>query len=280
MLHKDSTHHIVISNGINKPLKEFSYRYIRENVKAVTLDMDGVTIPAGTFLRENIAGTELVMKTHTLSPGMVKMIKRLKQHVWVNFSSGRALLYLQHILGDILWENVSLTAENGNFILMNGKIRQLAAYDLDYFQKITDIREDLKKLKARKPREVLGFEPKHVIVTVHTTHEMPEVAEIVKKHDRERELYCLWTSEGYDIGHQKTNKVTALRFLCNALKVKPAQMVTSGNNLNDREMLDFGTGVSVDPHMVSAKYAIPKKRNVLGGEVLAAHLLRAYEGRS
>jgi len=52
-------------------------------------------------------------------------------------------------------------------------------------------------------------------------------------------------------------------------------MVTTGNNLNDKEMLDFGIGVSVDPKQVSGKYAIPKTKGVLGGEILAKYLLKA-----
>lgn len=265
-------------DGLNRPLEELEYSYIRRNIKAVTFDVDGVIIPTGTFLRENISGTELTIRTHKLSPKMVKMIKQLKKHLWVNFSSGRALLYLQNMLGDILWDKVSLTAENGNFILMNGKVQQLSTYNQKYFQKITDIREDLKRLKAQNPDDVLGFEPKHVIITVFTAKKMAEVGKIVKKHDKEKELYCLWTNEGYDIGHKKTNKVTALRFLHQTLKIQPDQMITTGNNLNDREMLKYGIGVSVDPRRVSGKYAIPKKRGVLGGEVLAEYLLKAYEG--
>lgn len=260
---------------INKPLKKLEPDFIRGTVKAVTFDIDGVVVPSGTFLRENIDGTELTIKTHKLSAEMVKTIKKLKKYVWINFSSGRALLYLQNMLSDILWDKVSLTAENGNFILMNGKVVQIAEYDQKYFQKITDIRQDLKKLKEEKPNIVYGFEPKHVIVTIHTAKKIPEIEKIVKKHDQERELYCLWTSEGYDIGHMKTNKQTALWFLSKRLNIKPKEMITTGNNLNDKEMLDFGIGVSVNPEQVNGQYAIPKKENVLGGEILAKYLLRA-----
>jgi hydroxymethylpyrimidine pyrophosphatase-like HAD family hydrolase len=246
---------------MNKSLEKLDPDFIKRKVKAVTFDIDGVIVPTGTFLRENIDGTELTIKTHKLNSKMTEMIKELKKYVWINFSSGRALLYLQNMLSDILWDRVSLTAEN----------------DQDYFQKITDIRQDLKKLKEEKPDIVYGFEPKHVIITVHTAKEMPEMEEIVKKHDKERELYCLWTSEGYDIGHKKTNKQTALLYLTKKLKIKPKQMITTGNNLNDKEMLDFGIGVSVDPEKVSGEYAIHKKEGALGGEILARYLLDAFK---
>ncbi|HZJ41963.1 MAG TPA: HAD-IIB family hydrolase [Patescibacteria group bacterium] len=260
---------------LNKPLEQLDLDFIKKKVKAVTFDLDGVIVPTGTFLRESFDGTELIIRTHKLSKEMIEMIKELKKYVWINFSSGRSLLYLQHMLEDILWDKVSLIAENGNFILIDGKVEQLSSYDQKYFQKITDIRNDLKKLKEEKPDSVYGFEPKHVIVSVHTARKMPEIEEIVKKHDKEKELYCLWTSEGYDIGHIKTNKKTALRFLSKKLKIKPEQMITTGNNLNDKEMLDFGIGVSVDPEQVSGKYAIPKKKGILGGEILAKYLLKA-----
>ncbi|MBU2529650.1 MAG: HAD-IIB family hydrolase, partial [Elusimicrobia bacterium] len=257
-----------VREGINKPLEKLDPGFIRKNVKAVTFDVDGVIVPTGTFLRESVDGTELTMRTHKLSREMIEMIKELKKYVWINFSSGRALLYLEHMLEDILWDKVSLIAENGNFILIGGKIEQLSLYDQSYFQKITDIRNDLKKLKEEKPDSVYGFEPKHIIVTVHTAKKMPEIEEIVKKHDKENELYCLWTSEGYDIGHKKTNKQTALWFLSKRLKIKPEEMITTGNNLNDKEMLDFGIGISVDPEQVSGEYVIPKEKGVLGGEIL------------
>lgn len=261
---------------LNKPLEKLDPGFIRKNVKAVTFDVDGVIVPTGTFLRENVDGTELTVKTHKLSPEMIEMIKELKKYVWINFSSGRALLYLEHMLEDILWDKVSLMAENGNFILIDGKVEQLSLYNQSYFQKITDIRNDLKKLKEEKPDSIYGFEPKHVIITVHTAKKMPEIEEIVKKHDKERELYCLWTSEGYDIGHMKTNKQTALWFLSKRLKIKPEEMITTGNNINDKEMLDFGIGISVDPERVNGEYAIPKKKGRLGGEILAKYLLRAF----
>lgn len=262
---------------LNKPLKELTFNYIRQNIKAVTFDIDGVIMPTGTFLKENAAGTELIIKTHKLSPRMIKMIKELKKYLWINFSSGRALLHLQNMLGDILWDKVSLTAENGNFILINGKVEQNFNYHENYFQKLTDIREDLKKLKIKHPLEIFGFEPKQMIVTIHTKKQMLAVEKIVKKYDREHELYCLWTSEGYDIGHKNTNKAKAMQILIKKLKIKPSQMITTGNNLNDEQILKAGVGVTMNPKTVSAQYAISTKKGQLGGEVLAAYLLQAYK---
>ena len=262
---------------LNKPLEQLNVDFIRTNIKAVIFDVDGVIIPTGTFLRESFDGTELTIKTRKMSDEMTRMVNELKKHLHVAFSSGRALLYLQHMLEEVLWDNVSLIAENGNFILSDGKIEQLAAYDEGYFQKMTNIRNDLKKLHEEKPDSVHGFEPKHLILSIHTAGQMTEIEEIVKRHDREGELYCLWTSEGYDIGRLGTNKKTALQFLSKKLGITENEMITTGNNLNDREMLQFGIGVSVNPELVSGEYAIPPKKGELGGEILARYLLEVFE---
>ncbi|HPI67054.1 MAG TPA: HAD-IIB family hydrolase [bacterium] len=265
-------------NKINQSLESLKLSTIKQNIKAVTFDVDGVIVPTGTYLRENMAGTELLVKTHELSPNMIKKINQLKKDVWINIASGRSLLYLQNMLSDILWNNVSLIAENGNFILLNGQVQQLFSYKQKYFQKLTNIRQDLKKLKI-KNNKICGFEPKHLIITIHTKRPVPAIIKIVKKHDPEKELYCLWTSEGYDIGHKKANKMVALKFLTKTLKIKPEQMLTTGNNLNDKEMLQYGVGVSMNPEKVSAKYAILPKKGQLGGEILVDYLLKAYNNK-
>lgn len=264
-------------NKPNKPLTELKPDFIRKNIKAVTFDVDGVIVPVGTFLRTSLDGSELIMRTHKPSKEMIRIIKELKKYFWINISSGRALLFLEQMFEDILGDKVSLMAENGNFILNNGRTEQLAFYNQNYFKKIAAIRRDLKKLKAKKPRSIYGFEPKQLIITIHTAKKMPEISALVGKHDQENELYCLWTGEGYDIGHKKTNKLTALKFLNKKLKIKPEQMIAVGNNLNDKEMLGFGLGVSVDQKQVSGAYAIPAKKGVLGGEILAKYLWRTMK---
>lgn len=262
---------------VNKPLKFLDPQFVRQTVKAITFDLDGVIIPKGTRVEESVDGTQLHIKTNNLSQEMIQMIGRLKKYYWINFSSGKALLYLQHMLSDILWDKVSLCAENGNFILYQGVVKQLVTYDMSYHQKISNIRNDLKKLKIAQPDAFFGFEPKHLIITVYCPQRVNTIESIVKHHDPEGELYCLWTNEGYDIGHKNTSKQTALEFLVKELKIKPSQMLTTGNNLNDLEMLKFGTGVTVDPDRVEASYAVPKQEGVLGGEVLARYLLEILE---
>lgn len=261
-------------DAYNQPLEALDPAFIRREVKAVTFDVDGVIVPTGTFLRQSVDGTTWTMRTHTLRPEMIVMLRKLKEYFWINFSSGRALLYLQHMLQDILGGQVSLMAENGNFCMMDGNIEQLFSCDQRYFQKSAAILNALKKLHGEQPERVHGFEPKHLIITVHTSEEMPAIERIVRAHDREGDLYCLWTLEGYDIGPVLTNKRTALQWLATKLDIEPRHMITTGNNINDREMLDFGVGVSMDPARVRGAYAIPREEGVLGGEVLARYLLR------
>lgn len=259
----------------NQPLEALDPVFIRREVKAVTFDVDGVLVPTGTFLRQSVDGTAWTMRTHALRPEMLDLLRKLRKYFWVNISSGRTLLFLQNMLQDVVGGRVSLMAENGNFCLMDGRIEQLSSYDRRYFRKIAAIRHALQQLHGEQPKRVHGFEPKHIILTVHTSEEMPEIERIVREHDREGELSCLWTLEGYDIGPLRTNKRTALQWLAMRLGIEPRQMITTGNNLNDREMLAFGIGVSMDPTRVRGAYAIPRQEGVLGGEVLARYLLRA-----
>jgi len=77
----------MIMDELNKPLEELDLDFIKKKVKAVTFDVDGVIVPTGTFLRESLDGTELIMRMHKLSKEMIEMIKELKSFskfsVWI-----------------------------------------------------------------------------------------------------------------------------------------------------------------------------------------------------
>mgnify|MGYP001590134963 FL=1 len=243
----------------------------------VTFDLDGVTIPVGTYINEDITGTEIEIKTHKLSSKMVWLVKELKNYIHINFSSGRALLYLQNILGDILWDKASIQGENGNFTLIEGQIIQSAIYAKEYLQKLTDIKEDLKKLKSEHPDIIKGFEPKHMILSLHTARPEEEVCRIVEKRDPEEELYCQWTSEGYDIGKKGVNKRSGLEFLTSRLGFDPRRTIAIGNNVNDKEMVEFGVGVTTNPEIIEGIFFIEGKNGKLQGEILAEYLLSCFE---
>ncbi len=264
---------------MNRPLQELDPVWIKNRLKMITFDVDGVIVPRGTFIRENIEGNELNVKTHRLSPAVVDKIKRLKKHIHVNFSSGRALLYLQNMLGDILWERVSIQGENGSFTLLEGQVMQNDEHvNLQYFDTLTRVREELKKLKMKYPDVVRGFEPKQSILTLHAELPIAEVDEIVEKYNaKKRILHCLWTEEAYDIGHKEINKGEGIKFLCKRLGFDPKDTITTGDNVNDKEMLEAGVGVSVRPEKISGYYAIPETKGILGGEVLLDYLLDILE---
>ncbi|MFH1575859.1 MAG: HAD hydrolase family protein [Candidatus Nealsonbacteria bacterium] len=242
-------------------------------LKVVTFDIDGVIIPTGTQLQENLDGTELQMKSKQLSREFIENLRELKKYVELNFSSGRNILYLKSLVNEVFDENVFLQAENGNISLFEGKISHLP-YSSSYFDKLKNIREGIKLMMVSDKR-IRGFEPKLFILTPHCD-QMEEIPNLVKKNDPEQELYCLWTNEGYDIGSKKMNKGQGILNLAEHLKINPKQIMTTGNNYNDAEMLKVGKGVTVDPNRVEAEYFIEHKPEELGGELLAEFLLKYY----
>ena len=146
-------------------------------------------------------------------------------------------------------------------------------YSDEYFGKLRDIKEEIKKIMAGDAR-IRGFEPKLFILTVHCD-EMEEIPNLVKKIGGDS-LYCLWTNEGYDIGSKEMSKGVAIRDLAKQLDIEPKQIMTTGNNYNDAEMLEVGKGVSVLPERVEGEYFIEGEK--LGGELLAEFLLEHFEG--
>lgn len=255
-----------------KNLKEITKKELRA-IKVVTFDIDGVIIPTGTQLRENLDGTELYMKSHQLSPEFIENLKKLKNYVKLNFSSGRNILYLRSLVNEIFDKDVFLQAENGNISWFEGKIIH-PFYSSQYFNKLKKIKEAIKSMMISDKR-IRGFEPKMFILTPHC-QEMEEIPQLVKKMDPEGELYCHWTNEGYDIGSKKMSKGRGILNLAKYLKIKPKQIMTTGNNYNDTEMLRVGKGITVQPERVVGEYFIEPETKKLGGERLAEFLLQYY----
>ena len=256
-----------------KNLKEITKKEL-EAIKVVTFDIDGVIIPTGTQLRENLDGTEFYMKSKQLSPEFIKNLKELKKYVKLNFSSGRNILYLRSLVNEIFDKDVFLQAENGNISWFEGKIIH-PLYSSYYFNKLKNIRERIKSMMVSDKR-IRGFEPKMFILTPHCD-QMEEIPNLVKEMDPEQELYCLWTNEGYDIGSKNMSKGQGVLNLAKYLKIGPKQIMTTGNNYNDAEMLQFGKGITVQPGRVEAEYFIEHKPEELGGELLAEFLLKYYK---
>src|SRR3989338_1421607 len=246
-------------------------------LKAITFDIDGVIIPTGTELRENVDGTELYMKSKQLSRQFLENLKELKKYLKINFSSGRNLLYLKSLVNEIFDESVFLHAENGNLNWFGGEVTH-PSYSVSYFQKLKLIREQIKKMIAQGDKRILGFEPKMFILTLHSD-QMEEIPNLVREVDPEGELYCLLTNEGYDVGSKTMSKGRGIEKLAQHLHIHPKELMTTGNNYNDAEMLQVGTGVTVQPDRVKAEYFIEYQPGQLGGEVLTEFLLEYYRRR-
>jgi len=172
------------------------------------------------------------------------------------------------LVNQIFDNQVILQAENGNITWLNNKIVH-PVYPDEYFIQLRNIKEEIKEMMI-KDKRVRGFEPKMFILTVHCD-QMEEIPNLVKQVSED--LYCLWTNEGYDIGSRKMSKGRAIVNLAKQLEIEPKQIMTTGNNYNDEEMLKISKGVSVDPARVRAEYFIDHKPEELGGHLLADFLL-------
>jgi len=257
-----------------KNIKEITSQELAA-LKAITFDIDGVVIETGTQLRESVDGTELYMKSKQLSLQFIKNLKELKKYLKLNFSSGRNILYLKSLVNEIFDQDIFLQAENGNISWFEGEITH-PHYSTGYFNKLKTIRERIKVMMARGDERIRGFEPKMFILTPHS-EQMEEIPNLVQEVDPEGELYCLWTNEGYDIGSKATNKGKGIEKLAQYLKINPKEIMTTGNNYNDVEMLAIGTGVTVDPKRAKAEYFIEHQQGELGGELLVEFLLEYYK---
>jgi len=259
-----------------KDIKEITKEEL-DAIKIVTFDIDGVIAHTGTKITETMDedSIDLYMESKKLSNEFIEDLKKLEKYVRLNFSSGRNILYLKTLTNQIFNEKTILQAENGNITWVDNKITH-PEYPNEYFNMLRDLKEKIREIKKTDER-VRGFEPKLFVLTVHC-QEMEEIPNLVKEIGKD-ELYCLWTNEGYDIGSQKMSKGKAIEILAKAMEISPKQIMTTGNNYNDAEMLQVGKGVTVDPDRVEAEYSIEHKKEELGGELLAKFLLEYFEKR-
>lgn len=258
-------------NRETKPLSEMSDEQLKK-IKMVVFDIDGVIIPKGTDLHENIDGTEFSMKTHKLTPQFINNVIELKKHVRVAFSSGRNLLYLRSLVNHFFDNSIILQTENGAISFLDGKIAH-PEYPQEYFEAIHKI----KVLANKNARELTlkGFEPKIFNLTIHAEKETNLIYDLVKQSDHKGLVYCIWTGEAYDLGLKGITKGWRLQETAKQLGLKPDEMITTGNALNDKEMLEFGVGVTVEPNVVWGMYK--SSGNGLGGEELADFLVKKFK---
>ncbi len=249
-----------------RPLVEMSDTEVKK-LRLVVFDIDGVIIPKGTKLHESADGTEFDMKTHKLSGEFIENVTRLKKHMRVAFSSGRNLLYLRSLVTNFFDKDVILQTENGAITFIDGKIIH-ADYPNEYFEKLYTIKNLVSENSASM--KLRGFEPKIFNLTVHSD-ENPLIYDLVKQTDPEGIIYCIWTGEAFDLGLKGITKGAMIGEIANKLGLGRDEIMTTGNALNDKEMLEFGVGVTVEPNVVWGKYKT--SGNGLGGEEVARFLL-------
>lgn len=256
-----------------KPITKLTAEDIGD-IKLICFDCDGVTVQRGTEIEEK--GQELTVKTYSLSDSLLKKLIYLKKYFHLTFSSGRSLLYLERMYGEILWENASLQGENGIFTLINGEVIQHEKFSRETLEKIKRMKADIREA-MKISKDIRGFEPKQFLITPHCWREVPEIPRIVKKYDTQNEFYCLWNGEAYDIALKRLNKGNGLRHLAKLLELKISQTMAIGNGPNDREMVEYaGTGITTDPKWLKADFYTTGKLH-LGGEELINRLLELLE---
>lgn len=261
-----------MKTNLNLPIKELTKENLA-GIRVICFDGDGVTKKRGTdFVREG-GKEQIVSYPPTLD--MLEKLKKLTKYFHISFSSGRAMDYLQNIYGEIVAEKGSLQAEIGMFLQI-GDLR-FTNYDLriEQKEKIDKIRQELEKIKNPK---IKGFEPKEYLITLHCKDRIGEVEEIVKKEDKEGELYCWWNGEAYDIGLKEVNKGTGLIKLIDKLGLKMSEVMTVGNGINDVDMTDVvGIDVSTDEKHLQADFVVWGEE--IGGEKVIDRVLKLVENQ-
>lgn len=252
-----------------QPITDLTKENIR-NIKLVCFDVDGVTVKKGTQIEEikTSTQTKFTISTNNLSREMKDKLQELKKYYFVAIVSGRSSLYLTDVFNDLLWDNFALISEIGIFTLMNGELKQNKKFDEKALRKMKLLRNDLAGLVGDKP-ELADFELKQFLITLHASHEIPEVYNIMKKHDPEEEFYCLWNGEAFDIAPKILDKGQSIKFLAKDLGIGIHQTIASGNGINDKSMTDAaGIGITTDKKSLESDFYTIGNEELGGFEII------------
>ena len=256
-----------MSDTTNQPINQLTQDHLK-NIKIICFDTDGVTVKRGTQIRQK--GQELYIKTFSLEPAMLAKLTALKKHFHITINSGRSSLYLTKMYRDLLWDNASIISENGVFILHQGKLIQNFDFSDYELATLKTIRSQLDKLADSS---IKGFEPKQFIISLHCSQALSQVDQIVSQNDPQKEFYCWWNGEAYDIAPRRFNKALGLKKLSQLLGLDISQTLAVGNGVNDKDMIDVaGISVTTDPTTLSANFST--EGEYLGGTKLIDQLLK------
>jgi hydroxymethylpyrimidine pyrophosphatase-like HAD family hydrolase len=244
-----------------------------ENIKVVCFDVDGVTIQRGTKILEK--GDEQVMKTIPLEDHILDKLLRLKKYFHITINSGRSSFYLTKVFQEILWGDASIISENGIFVLYKGRLTQNFDFSDYELSVLRNVRLKLKKLAATDTR-VSGFEYKQFLLVLHCHEAIDLIPKFVDEEDPQKEFYCWWNGEAYDICPKRFNKGVGLKKLCELLGYTTENAIAIGNGINDKDMTDIAKiGVTSDKVHLEADYFVEGEH--LGGEYLMDKLLQFKE---
>jgi len=234
----------------NKSITELTKKDLK-NIKLIVFDLDGVLVPRGTKIKQNKNIT--ILETKIIDKKQIEQIKKLyKLGFKLNINSGRGLYMLQDMFREVL-SFVSLTYENGSATWFKGKIYQ-HVNSFDYLKNV------FLKLRSIKDANIKGFEPKEFIITIHCKKRVKKIENILLK---EKKLYFIWNGEAYDVGIKKIQvKSKGLLALLKVLKLKKKNVLTIGDNYNDKPLLKIsGISVTADKFRLEGDFYIPLDKN-------------------
>ena len=246
------------------PLEQMIKEDIKK-IKMIVFDVDGVIVPRGTKIKQ--IGNTTTLQTKIIAPKQIEQIKKLhKKGFLINISSGRGLYMLQEMFRAIL-PFISLTYECGSATWYKGKIYQ----HINSFEYTKNVFLKLKKL-VRKNKNIVGFEPKEFIITLHCKRKIKEIEDLVKK---EKGLWTTWNGEAYDVLIKKDQtKALGLRHVIKILKLKKKNVMAIGDNYNDHELLrESGVSISSDKSRLKGNFHIPLEGTFLPADNLMQKIL-------
>ena len=226
-----------------KPINSLTEKDI-VNIKVITFDVDGVTVPRGTKIKYKNDVLELYIKHSPKT--LLNGLRKLSRYFHINISSGRSLLYLMEMYKDLLdVGNLSFTVENGHYTYFNMTGEIVQHRKVNIFE-----RQLLKKIRFNNEKRV-EIEPKEMILTMHT----PVKLMGLNNYD----LPFFYNGEAYDIG--KGSKAEGIEYF----QKFHGEVLAIGDNYNDKEMLkQANISVTADKDRVQGHYFINDNINLPG----------------
>jgi len=249
----------------NKPISELSKENLKK-IKLIVFDVDGVLVPRGTRIKQE--GNITTLETKVIEKKQIEQIKKLYNLGFrININSGRGLYMLQEMFREVL-PFISITYENGSATWVNGNIYQ-------HVNSFNNLKNVFFKLKKVRSKNIKGFEPKELIITIHCKKPVKKIESIVAK---QKNLYAIWNDEAYDIGVKSLQtKDRGLKAFMRIDKLKKENVLAIGDNYNDRELLDSaGIAVTADKSRVSGDFYIPLNNKNLPAKQLIDQIMKNF----